>query len=136
MKILQERRFKEYATGNRKHRREGVAHSGSRQDVKTAEHYSGAPRGMWHDLTSSEEQPSDCDDASSSRCNRYGDGKRRRNDADVSRGETHRQQGAAAVAHYRQERVLQGPGGAALEAATTSTAVASPTGSDEGSVQR
>ena len=41
LEILQERRFKEYATGNRKHRREDVAHSGSRQDAKTAEHYNG-----------------------------------------------------------------------------------------------
>ena len=44
--ILQERRFKEYATGNRKHRREDVAHSGSRQDSKTAEHYNEARRRM------------------------------------------------------------------------------------------
>ena len=51
------------------------------RDVKTAEHHSRARRGIWCHLTSSEEQTSDSDDASSIRSNRHGDGKRQRDDA-------------------------------------------------------
>ena len=97
LEIVQERRFKEYATGNRKYRREDVAHFGSRQDAKAAEHYNGARRRMRRELTSTEDLTSDSDDASSSRADRRGDGKLRRNDATDSRGKRQRQQGTAAA---------------------------------------
>ena len=51
METLQERRLQEYATGNKRRRRDSVANSESRQDVKTAEHYNGARRGLWRHLT-------------------------------------------------------------------------------------
>ena len=107
METFQERRLHEYATGNKKRRRDGVANSGSRGDVKTAEHYSGARRGIWRHLTSSKEQTSESDDESSIKFNRHGDGKRQRDNAAGNRDESYRQQEAAAVAHHRRERAEQ-----------------------------